>query len=59
MSSNDSVSMTRVHFYELAPADEERRVELDEHFVEGQFAVVRQVVHAQLALAEWHAFEPK
>jgi len=48
-----------VHFYELVPADEENRVELDEYFVEGRFAVVRQVVDAQLALAEWHAFEPK
>jgi hypothetical protein len=48
-----------VHFYEIAPADEESRIELDEYFVEGQFRVVRQVTDAQLALAEWHAFEPK
>ncbi|MEI9935583.1 MAG: hypothetical protein WDO69_00025 [Pseudomonadota bacterium] len=41
------------------PADEESRIELDEYFVEGQFRVVGQVTDAQLALAEWHAFEPK
>jgi hypothetical protein len=51
-----SESLT-VHFYEIAPADEESRIELDEYFVEGQF--VRQVTDAQLALAESHAFEPK
>jgi hypothetical protein len=48
-----------VHFYEVAPADEESRIELDEYFVEGQFRVVGQVPDAQLALAEWHALEPK
>ncbi len=41
------------------PADEESRIELDEYFVEDQFRVVGQVTDAQLALAEWHAFEPK
>jgi hypothetical protein len=48
-----------VHFYEVAPADEENRIELDGYFVEGQFRVVGQVNDAQLALAEWRAFVPK
>ena len=48
-----------VHFYEIAPGNEDSRVELDEYFVEGRFSIVRHVVDAQLALAAWHAFQPK
>ena|SRR5688500_9454363 len=48
-----------VHFYELAPSDEENRIQLDEFFVEGRFKVVRTETDVQRALAAWHEFEPR
>jgi hypothetical protein len=47
-----------IHFFELEPADEENRIELQEFYVAGRFRVVREETDAARAVAAWKAFTP-
>ena len=45
-----------IHFYEIEPAERNSRIQNDEFFLSGQFAIVRQEKDAVRALAAWKDF---
>jgi hypothetical protein len=48
-----------VYFYEIAPGPDENRIECDEFYVAGMFAIVRHEKEFNRAVEAWKAFVPR
>lgn len=48
-----------IYFYELEPAEHENRIECDEFFVSGPFAIALRETEALRAQAAWKAFSAR